>query len=156
MTLKNHFIMTLPFYQNVKLGTTPTFYYQPPSPPSAHIRLFWFRRKQKTYLGTNYHSLKMSKALLSSFRTAVLLTLFINLVCFLVFLSRALRRCGSPANIFSTLTTTNIYPSIFFSHPPPILRVISRSSSKIILFWPPTPSLWKFRKISTLPAYSTS
>ena len=46
----------------------------------------------------------MSKALLSSFRTAVLLTLFFNLVCFLVFLSQALQHCRSPANIFSTLT----------------------------------------------------
>ena len=44
----------------------------------------------------------MSKAFLSSFRTAVLLTLFFNLVCFLIFLSRALRCCRSPANIFST------------------------------------------------------
>ena len=33
---ENHFIMTLPFYQNVKLGPIPTFYYQPTSP---HIRL---------------------------------------------------------------------------------------------------------------------
>ena len=41
---QNHFIMTLPFYQNVKLGLTPTFYYQTP-----HIRLFWFHRKQKTF-----------------------------------------------------------------------------------------------------------
>ena len=46
----------------------------------------------------------MSKVLLSSFRTTVLLTLFFNLVCFLVFLSQTLRRCCSPANIFSTLT----------------------------------------------------
>ena len=29
---ENHFIMTLPFYQNVKLGSAPTFYYQSPSP----------------------------------------------------------------------------------------------------------------------------
>ena len=27
---QNHFIMTLPFYQNVKLGPTPAFYYQLP------------------------------------------------------------------------------------------------------------------------------
>ena len=46
----------------------------------------------------------MPKALLSSFRTGVLLTLFFSLVCFLVFVSRALRRCRSPVNIFSTLT----------------------------------------------------
>ena len=26
---QNQFIMTLPFYQKVKLGPTPTFYYQP-------------------------------------------------------------------------------------------------------------------------------
>ena len=41
---QNHYIMTLPFYQNVKLGPTSTFYYQSPS----HIRIFWFHRKQKT------------------------------------------------------------------------------------------------------------
>ena len=29
---QNIFIMTLLFYQNVKLGPTPTFYYQPPPP----------------------------------------------------------------------------------------------------------------------------
>ena len=46
----------------------------------------------------------MPKALLSSFRAGVLLILFFNLVCFLVFVSRALRRCRSPANMFSTLT----------------------------------------------------
>ena len=59
----------------------------------------------------------MSKALLSSFRTAVLLTLFFNLVCFLVFLSRALRRCRSPANIFSTLTKNGrrLAELLFFS-----------------------------------------
>ena len=37
----------------------------------------------------------MSKVLLSSFRTAALLTLLFNLVCFLGFLSRALRDCRS-------------------------------------------------------------
>ena len=35
---------------------------------------------KKYQVGTNYHSLKMSKALLLSFRTAGLLTLFFNLV----------------------------------------------------------------------------
>ena len=45
---QNHFIMTLPFYQNVKLGPTRKFYYQSPSHPPQ--------------VGTNYHSLKMSKA----------------------------------------------------------------------------------------------
>ena len=54
----------------------------------------------------------MSKVLLSSFRTAVLLTLFFNLVCFLVFLSRALRHCRSPE--------TNIHLSILFLPPPPL------------------------------------
>ena len=51
----------------------------------------------------------MSKALLSSFRAVVLLTLFFNLVFFLVFLSRALRRCCSPANTFSTDPTDSQY-----------------------------------------------
>ena len=32
---QNNFIMTLPFYQNVKLGPTPAFYYQPPPPRSS-------------------------------------------------------------------------------------------------------------------------
>ena len=37
---QNHFIMTLPCYQNVKLGPTPTFYYQSPSPsPSSRNKL---------------------------------------------------------------------------------------------------------------------
>ena len=36
---QNHFIMTLSFYRNVKLGPTPTFYYQPLILP-PHIRLF--------------------------------------------------------------------------------------------------------------------
>ena len=27
---QNHFTMTLPFYKNVRLGPTPTFYYKPP------------------------------------------------------------------------------------------------------------------------------
>ena len=59
----------------------------------------------------------MSKALLSSFRTAVLLTLFFDLVGFLVFLSWALRRCRSPANIFSTLTKNGrrLAELLFFS-----------------------------------------
>ena len=35
---------------------------------------------KKYQVGTNYHSLKMSNTLLLSFRTAVLLTLFFNLV----------------------------------------------------------------------------
>ena len=58
----------------------------------------------------------MSKALLSSFRTAVLLTLFFNLVFFLVFLSRALA-CRSPVNIFSTLTRNgrSLAELLFFS-----------------------------------------
>ena len=100
---QNHFTMTSPpFYQNVKLGPNPTFYYQPPSP---HVRLFlisqgtenfwekaelFLRTKSKTkyQVGTKYHLLRMSKVLLSSFRTAVLLTLFFNLIlfsCLLVF-----------------------------------------------------------------------
>ena len=32
---QKHFIMTLPFYQNVKLGPTLTFCYQPPAPPPS-------------------------------------------------------------------------------------------------------------------------
>ena len=40
---QNHFLMIAPFYQNVKLGPTPTFYYQPPPPPHPpipHIKVF--------------------------------------------------------------------------------------------------------------------
>ena len=55
----------------------------------------------------------MSKALFSSFRTALILTLFFILDCFLVFLSQALRHCRSPE--------TNIHLSILFSPSPPPL-----------------------------------
>ena len=82
--------MTLPFYQNVKLGPTPTFYYQPPilgffdftGNKTFKTRQNFLRTKSKNkyQVATNYHSLKMSTALLSSFRTAVLLTLFFDLV----------------------------------------------------------------------------
>ena len=59
----------------------------------------------------------MSKALLSSFRTAVLLKLLFSLVCFPAFLSPALGRCRSPANILSTLTKNGgrLAELLFFS-----------------------------------------
>ena len=105
----------LPFYQT-EIRTYPTFYYQPPilgffdfteNRKNFYEKTEFFLRtkiKNKHQVGTNYYSLQMSKALLSSFRTPVLSTLFFNLVCFLVFLSGALRHCRSPANMFSTLT----------------------------------------------------
>ena len=38
---KNHFIITLPFYQNLKLGPTPTFYYQAFPGECAHPPFCW-------------------------------------------------------------------------------------------------------------------
>ena len=75
--------------------------------------------------------LKMAKALLLSSRTAVLLTFFFNLVCFLVFLSRTLRRWGSLANIFSTLTKNGrrLAELLFFS----VLIADSTSTTSYIL-----------------------
>ena len=101
--------MTLLFYQNVKLGPTPHFIINPPPPRIPILGFFDFIGNRQLFLRqdrpllknkkeeqtsrykveTNYHSLKMPKALLSSFRAGVLLTLFFNLVCFLVFVSRA-------------------------------------------------------------------
>ena len=43
---QNHFIMVLPFYQNVELG--PSSHILLATPP-LHIRIFWFHRKQKTF-----------------------------------------------------------------------------------------------------------
>ena len=44
---QNHFTMTSPpFYQNVKLGPTPTFYYQTPSP---HVRLFLLSHETENF-----------------------------------------------------------------------------------------------------------
>ena len=45
---QTHCIMTLSFYQNVKLGPTITFYYQPPSPP-PHPSPLPCPPKQKTF-----------------------------------------------------------------------------------------------------------
>ena len=45
---QNHFIMTLLFYQNVKLGPAPHVIINPPPHPPQ--------------VGINYHSSKMSKA----------------------------------------------------------------------------------------------
>ena len=42
---QNHFIMVLPFYQNVELGPSSHILL---ATPLLHIRIFWFHRKQKT------------------------------------------------------------------------------------------------------------
>ena len=43
---QNHFIMVLPFYQNVELGPSSHILL---ATPLLHIRIFWFHRKQKTF-----------------------------------------------------------------------------------------------------------
>ena len=43
---QNHFIMVLPFYQNVELGPSSQILL---ATPLLHIRIFWFHRKQKTF-----------------------------------------------------------------------------------------------------------